>query len=110
MMSHIRLAAIASIAVSAAIPASASTPQAWHQMNTRVNRACVAMSGLSRPELLAAKISFSDAIGTEIRMIRGTDRKGVTHRKLCAYNRRSGRTEVQDAAGWNGPTIALPGW
>ena len=105
MMPHARYATIAFLAISAAIPASASTPQAWDQMNRRVNRACVAMSGLSRPELLAAKISFSDTIGTEIRMIRGTDRKGVTHRKLCAYNRRTGRTEVQDAAGWNGPTI-----
>ena len=105
MMPHARLATVALLAVSAALPASASTPQAWDQMNRRVNRACVATSGLSRPELLAAKISFSDTIGTEIRMIRGTDRKGVTHRKLCAYNRSTGRTEVQDAAGWNGPTI-----
>lgn len=104
-MSHVRLFAIIALAVTAAVPASASTPQAWDQMNTRVNRACVAMSGLSRPELLAVKISFSDTIGTEIRMIRGSDRKGVTHRKLCAYNRSTGRAEVQDAAGWNGPTI-----
>jgi len=105
MLPHARLITIASLAVGGALPASASTPQAWNQMNVRVNRACVAMSGLSRPELLAAKISFSDTIGTEIRMIRGTDRKGVIHRKLCAYNRSTGRTEVQDAAGWNGPTI-----
>ena len=104
-MPHVQLFTIIILAVSGAVPASASTPQAWNQMNTRVNRACVAMSGLSRPELLAAKISFSDAIGTEIRMIRGSDRKGVTHRKLCAYNQSTGRTEVQDAAGWNGPAI-----
>jgi hypothetical protein len=104
-MTHAQLAAIALLGLASAIPANASTPQAWNQMNTRVNRECVAMSGLSRPELLAAKISFSDTIGTEIRMIRGTDRKGVTHRKLCAYNRKTGRTEVQDAAGWNGPAI-----
>ncbi len=84
--------------------ATASTPAAWNQMNTRVNRACVAMSGLSRPVLLAKKISFSDVIGTEVRMIRGTDKAGRTKRLLCAYNRSTGRTEVQDADAWNGAT------
>ncbi|MEO6248483.1 MAG: hypothetical protein ABIO85_07865 [Sphingomicrobium sp.] len=84
--------------------ATASTPAAWNQMNTRVNRACVAMSGLTRPVLLAKKISFSDVIGTEVRMIRGTDKSGRAKRLLCAYNRTTGRTEVQDADGWNGAT------
>lgn len=82
---------------------TASTPAAWNQMSARVNRACVAMSGLARPVLLAKKISFSDVIGTEIRMVRGTDEKGRTLRLLCAYNRSTGRTEVQDADAWNGP-------
>lgn len=85
--------------------AQASTPAAWDQMNQRVNRACVAMSGLARPELLAKKISFSDVIGTEIRMIRGTDRRGRMQRLLCAYNRSTGRTEIQPAEVWNGPTV-----
>jgi hypothetical protein len=83
--------------------AAASTPAAWNQMNTRVNRACVAMSGLARPVLLAKKISFSDSIGTEIRMLRGTDKHGRIKRLLCAYNRLTSRTEVQDADAWNGP-------
>jgi hypothetical protein len=83
--------------------AQASTPQAWAQMNTRVNRACVAMSGLARPQLLAKKISFSDVIGVEVRQLRGVDKQGRTKRLLCAYNRASGRTEVQDADNWNGP-------
>ena len=83
--------------------AAASTPTAWKQMNTRVNRACVAMSGLARPVLLAKKISFSDVIGTEIRMIYGSDKAGRTKRLLCAYNRSTGRTEVQDADAWTGP-------
>ncbi len=83
--------------------AHASTPAAWNQMNARVNRACVAMSGLSRPVLLAKKISFSDVIGTEVRMIRGTDKAGRTKRLLCAYHRSTRRAEVQDADAWNGP-------
>jgi hypothetical protein len=84
--------------------AQASTPAAWGAMNLRVNRACVAMSGLSRPELLSKKISFSDVIGTEVRMIRGTDKRGRMQRLLCGYNRSTGRTEIQPADAWNGPT------
>jgi hypothetical protein len=91
--------------VAVAGSARASTPAAWDAMNQRVNRACVAMSGLARPELLARKISFSDVIGTEIRMIRGADRRGRMQRLLCAYNRSTGRTEIQPADIWNGPTV-----
>ncbi len=86
-----------------ATTAHASTPAAWNQMNTRVNRACVAMAGLSRPQLLAKKISFSDVIGVEVRQIRGLDNRGRMKRLLCAYDRASGRTEVQDADAWTGP-------
>ncbi len=82
----------------------ASTPAAWDAMNQRVNRACIAMSGLARPELLAKKVSFSDVIGTEVRMIRGNDKRGRMQRLLCAYNRSNGRAEIQPADVWNGPT------
>ena len=85
--------------------AHASTPAAWDAMNQRVNRACVAMSGLSRPLLLAKKISFSDVIGVEIRQLRGMDSRGRMKRLLCAYNRSSGRTEIQEGDNWAGPTI-----
>lgn len=84
--------------------AHASTPAAWSQMNTRVNRACIAMSNLARPQLLAKKISFSDVIGVEVRQIRGLDNRGRMKRLLCAYNRSTGRTEVQEGDNWNGPT------
>ena len=103
-----RLIATSALLTSAflAIPAStsASTPEAWAQLDQRVVRACIAMSGLSRPQVLARKISFSDTIGIEVRMLRGVER-GVMQRKLCAYNRRTGRTEVQDAGGWFGTTV-----
>jgi len=67
--------------------AHASAPGEFEKMNIRANRACVAMSGLSRPQLLAKQISFSDVIGVEIRQIRGTDNRGRMKRLLCAYNR-----------------------
>jgi hypothetical protein len=96
-----KLLIVTALAVTAS-GATASTPAAWNQMNQRVNRACIAMSGLARPQLLAKTISFSDTIGTEIRMIRGTDKRGRMQRLLCAYDRKSGRAEVQEADVWTG--------
>lgn len=90
--------------VSGVAPAVASSPESWAAMDKRVTRACIAMSGLARPQVMAKKMSFSDTIGIEARMIRGTDDRGRMQRKLCAFNRRTGRTEVQDAGGWLGAT------
>ena len=84
--------------------ANASAPGEFEKMYARANRACVAMSGLARPQLLAKTISFSDVIGVEIRQLRGLDNRGRMKRLLCAYNRSTGKTEVQDADVWNGPT------
>ena len=95
------------VAALALVPALsfASAPGEFEKMNIRVNRACVAMSGLARPQLLAQQISFSDTIGAEVRMIRGLDKRGRTQRLLCAYNRSTGRAEIQSADVWNGATI-----
>ena len=99
MMERLCIAALALTPLAA----DASTPAAWAQMNVRVNRACVAMSDLARPLVLAKTISFSDTIGTEIRQLRGLDKQGRMKRLLCAYNRATKRVEVQEADNWNGP-------
>lgn len=91
--------------VGLATTANASTSESWANLDTRVNRACIAMSGLARPQVLKQKVSYSDAIGIEIRLLRGTDDRGRFHRKLCAFNRKNSRTEVQDAAGWFGSSV-----
>ena len=85
--------------------AQASTPESWANMDQRVNRACIAMSGLPRPQVLAQKISFSDAIGTEMRLVRGTDSKGRFRRMLCAFNRKTSRTEVKEVGSWFGASV-----
>ena len=85
--------------------ASASSPAAWANLNTRVNRACIAMSGLSRPQVLAQTISTRDTVGVEVRLIRGYDSRNRFHRKICVFNRSNSRTEVHDAGGWFGSTV-----
>ena len=93
------------IAMVGGISASASTPAAWEQMDRNVVRACIAMSDLARPQVLARKISTADVIGVEVRMLRGTDNRGRFQRKICIFDRRTSRTEVHDAAGWFGQTV-----
>jgi len=104
-MMTMRVLLTLSVLVSLSGTAQASSPAAWSAMDQRVNRACVAMSGLSRPFLLAKKISFSDTLGVEIRQLRGLDSKGRMKRLLCAYNRKNGRAEIQEGDNWSGPTI-----
>ena len=85
--------------------ASASSPDAWANLDVRVNRACIAMSGLSRPQVLAHKISTSDAVGVEVRLVRGYDSRNRFHRKICVFNRKNSRSEVQDAGSWFGSSV-----
>jgi hypothetical protein len=85
--------------------AAASTPEAWANLDTRVNRACIAMSGIDRPQVLSQKISTSDTIGVEIRLVRGYDNRRRFLRKICVFDRRTSRTEVHDAGGWFGTTV-----
>ena len=94
---------IVSVAISSA--AGASAPSAWANLNTRVNRACIAMSDLATPQVLAQRISTSDAVGVEIRLLRGRDSRNRFHRKICVFNRSNSRTEVHDAASWFGSTV-----
>lgn len=102
----LRFPAIAALALAGfASVATASTPDSWANLDVRVNRACIAMSGLARPEVLAQKISTSDNMGVEIRLMRGTDNRKRFHRKICVFNRRTSRTEVHDAGGWFGAAV-----
>ncbi len=98
-----KLALVFTVLLSANL--SASTPESWKHTDQQSGRACLAMSGLARPELLASKNSFSDVIGIDLRMIRGHDAKGHLKRLLCAYNRRSGRAEIQAGGNWLGPSV-----
>ena len=102
----LRLPALAALALAGfATASSASTSESWANLDRSVNRACIAMSGLARPEILKKKISTSDAVGVEIRMLRGTDDRGRFHRKICIRDRQTSRTEVHDAGGWFGSTV-----
>lgn len=97
-----RLMVIGALALGASA-ASASSPEEWAALDRRVNGACIAMSGLQYPVVSATPIRFSDAIGVEARLVRGYNLvrgRRVNQRLLCAYNRSTGRAEVQPAQAW----------
>lgn len=94
-----RLAIVAAAVAGLATAASASTPQAWAQMNRQVDRACLAAAGLARANVVADKASFNDRVPIELRIVEGYNRQSVVDVKLCAYDRRTRRAAVTDGVG-----------
>jgi len=82
-----------------ATAASASTPQAWAQMNRQVDRACLAAAKLSRAKIVADKASFDDRVPVELRIVEGYNKQSVMDVKLCAYDRRTKRVSIADGVG-----------
>ena len=78
---------------------SASTPEAWRQLDRQVSRACIAASGLSQAKIVIDKASFSDRVPVELRIVEGYNRGSVIDVKLCAYDRRTRRATTTDGAG-----------
>ncbi len=79
--------------------ALASTPQAWAALDARVNRACLAASGLMRARVVADKASFSDQVPVELRIVEGYNRQSVIDVRLCAYDRRTRRATTVEGVG-----------
>ena len=79
--------------------ASASTPEAWQQLERRVNKACIAASGLTQAKIVDDEASFSDRVPVELRVVEGYNNGSVIDVKLCAFDRRTGRATTTNGAG-----------
>ncbi len=82
-----------------ATTAQASTPAAWAALDRKVNRACIAASGLQRAKIMTDKARFSDRVPVELRIVEGYNNQSVIDARLCAYDRRTGRATTVDAVG-----------
>lgn len=98
-MKKLTLALVSLCAAAFGSAASASTPEAWQQLDRRVNRACLSASGLTQAKVVTDKASFSDRVPVELRIVEGYNKQSVIDVKLCAYDRRSGRATTTDGAG-----------
>ena len=91
---------IVSLCAAALGPAvSASSPEAWQQLDRRVNRACLSASGLAQAKVVTDKASFSDRVPVELRIVEGYNTQSVIDVKLCAFDRRTGRATTTDWVG-----------
>lgn len=95
---------LAGLALVAAMPLMASTPEAWGALEARVATACTAASGFAGAKVSPATVRFSDRFGVDARLVAGTYRqpamKGAQGLVLCLYDRRTRRAEVQPADAW----------
>jgi hypothetical protein len=93
-------------ALAASTPAAASSDAAWAASAKAGRAACAKAANLLRPTL-SGPILFSDRIGRDAWLVRGTYRqafmKGARGTMLCLYDRRTRGTEVQEAKGWTAP-------
>jgi heat shock protein HslJ len=94
-----RGAVIAALA-SAAAPTSASTPQAWGDLDARSAAECSRLAGLA-DAMVGAPMRFSDELGIDVRVVTGTvpnaPHDATPVAMLCAFQRSSGRVEVIEA-------------
>lgn len=86
--------------------ASASTPAAWKAGEAQARRTCLAASGLKQARATSG-VLFSDDLGRTALLVSGrwpqAHMKGRAGVMLCLFDRRTGRAEVAEAAGWSGP-------
>ena len=93
-----------------AVPASASTPRAYAELDRRTSAACIAASGL-RNAAVGPVIRFSDTFLMDARSVTGAypqaHMKGAKAAMLCLYNRRTKRAETQEMALPDRPVASL---
>ena len=94
--------AIAALALAAG-SAAASTPAAWGELQSRVERSCIAASGFLQPRV-SSMIVFDDRSGAVALLVTGRfpqrQAKGASGTKLCLYDRKTRRVALEEARGW----------
>jgi hypothetical protein len=84
-----------------AIPASASSDDAWAEFNQRVTRSCLAASGIKNARA-STIVGFDDRAGKVAILI--SDRtRGSNRARLCLYDKASQTAFVDEADGWAAP-------
>lgn len=95
------------LALTAAATAEASSDQAWARLNLAVAEKCAASSGLNHAHI-SRIVMFDDSLGKVAALVTGVSRergaRGLA-KKLCIYDKRSGRTWIDEAQGWSAPDL-----
>lgn len=95
---HCRLA-LCLAALCAALPATASTPEAWDEHYRTIVRDCLKATKLRNVKTEGSIMLFSDAVGAAL-LLRGDEGKNKNVLQLCVRSRgNDGRVEVQPVKG-----------
>ena len=81
-----------------AVPAAASTPEAWDEHYRAVVRDCLKASRLKNARPEGSLMLFSDPVGTAL-LLRGSDGKKKNVQELCIRGRGDAAAEVQRVEG-----------
>jgi heat shock protein HslJ len=94
-------APFALIALSAACPAFAATPESYAKLDKASEAACLKAASLGGATA-GPPVRYSDKVAIDARVIDGTwpqpHMKGAKAKMLCLYNRKNKRAEVQELA------------
>ena len=94
-----KIAALFALLALALTSATASTPDAWAQLDKASEAACLKAANLGGATI-GPPIRYSDRTGIDARVVVGTwpqpHMKGAKAKMLCLYNRKNKRLEVQE--------------
>jgi len=86
-----RIALLAFAAAALALPAAASSPDAWAEYEAKVTKACETASGFKNPKPHTKLMTFDDSVGMDAIVIEGEHpqehMKGEHGMMLCLYNK-----------------------
>jgi hypothetical protein len=100
-MSLIRFALVSSLAMAAALPAAASSPDAWAAYRKEVVTACTHATDLRRARAAGDVIDYDDTVGRSALVVTGTYpqryMKNRTGRVLCLFDKKTRTAHVAEA-------------
>ena len=85
-------------ALFSALPAVASSPDAWDEHYRSIVRDCLKASTLKNVKTKGSIMLFSDAVGAAL-LLRGDNGKKKNVQQLCMHGRGNGPTEIQPVQG-----------
>lgn len=91
------------VALSLSSPAKASSDDSWEKMFAAAKKACIEASSLTKAKA-SEPVVFSDDVGYVALPVSGTypqkHMKGQKGQVLCLFERKTGKANTEEAAGW----------
>jgi hypothetical protein len=99
------MALIAAVTAVTGLTGSAAPAQSnYTRLDKAEIEACIKASGLIKATVSPTRITFSDDVGYDVRLVSGTHpqkyMRRAKGRMMCVYRRSTGKAEAQEFLGW----------